>query len=87
MILVTNIAFAGLVVAALLCLVRLLRGDSVADRIIALDSIVVITVSGIAVLSARTRDGTFLDVLVVAALIGFTATVTVARFIEQRGAR
>ena len=87
MILVTNIAFGGLVLAALLCLVRLLRGDSVADRIVALDSLVVVTVSGIAVLSARTGDGTFLDVLVVAALIGFTATVTVARFIEQRGAR
>ena len=87
MILVTNLAFGGLVVAAVLCLVRLLRGDSVADRVVALDALIVVTVSGIAVHSARTGDGTFLDVLVVASLIGFTATVTVARFIEQRGAR
>ena len=43
-------------------------------------------VSAVAVQSARTADGTYLDVLVVAALLGFTGTITVARFIERRGA-
>jgi multicomponent Na+:H+ antiporter subunit F len=46
----------------------------------------VVLVSGIAVQAARTGDGTYLDVLVVTALLGFLGTVTVARFIERRGA-
>jgi multisubunit Na+/H+ antiporter MnhF subunit len=46
----------------------------------------VVIVSGIAVHAARTGEGLYLDVLVVAALLGFVSTVTVARFIERRGA-
>jgi multicomponent Na+:H+ antiporter subunit F len=87
MIVVTNLAFAALALAAASCLARLLRGPSLADRIVALDLLLVITVSGIAVSSARAREGVFLDVHVVAALLGFVGTVTVARFIERRGAR
>lgn len=84
---VTMICFALLALAALLCLRRLVIGASLADRIIALDSLLIVIVSGVAVQAARTGDGTFLDVLVVAALIAFIGTVTVARFIERRGAR
>jgi multicomponent Na+:H+ antiporter subunit F len=83
---VTTIALAGLAVSAVLCMARLVRSGSLADRIVALDSLLVVLVSGIAVQAARTGDGTYLDVLVVTALLGFLGTVTVARFIERRGA-
>jgi multicomponent Na+:H+ antiporter subunit F len=82
----STIALAGLAVSAVLCGARLVRGGSFADRIVALDAMLVVLVSGIAVQAARTGDGTYLDVLVVAALLGFLGTVTVARFIERRGA-
>jgi multicomponent Na+:H+ antiporter subunit F len=59
---------------------------SLPDRIVALDTLLVVIVSGIAVHAARTGEGLYLDVLVVAALLGFVSTVTVARFIERRGA-
>lgn len=83
---VTTIAFGGLAFAALLCLARLVRGRSVADRIVALDLLLVITVSGIAVTAVATGSGVFLDALVVTALLGFIGTVTVARYMERRGA-
>ena len=83
---VTSVALGGLVVAGLLCLLRLLRGPSLADRIVALDALLVLIVSGIAIDAARTGEGTYLEVLVVAALLGFVGTVNVARFIERRGA-
>jgi multicomponent Na+:H+ antiporter subunit F len=83
---VTNVAFGVLSVAAALFLLRLIRGKSLADRIISLDALLGVVVSGIAVLAARTGSGIFLDALVVAALLGFVGTVTVARFIERRGA-
>lgn len=80
------VGLAALAVAAALFFVRLVRGPSLADRIVALDAILVVIVSGIAVQAARTRDGIYLDALVVAALLGFVGTITVARFIERRGA-
>jgi multicomponent Na+:H+ antiporter subunit F len=83
---VAALAFAGLSAAAFLCVVRLVRGPSLADRIVALDALLIVIVSGIAVDAARTGVGTYLEVLVVAALLGFVGTVNVARFIESRGA-
>ena len=83
---VTTIAFAILALSGVLCLARLVRGSSVADRIVALDLLLVLTVSGIAVTAIATDSGVFLDVLVVAALLGFIGTVTVARYMERRGA-
>lgn len=76
-----------LAIAATLCLLRLWRGESLADRIVALDTLLVIVVSGLAVDAVRRGSGEFLDVAVVAALLGFTGTSLVARFIERRGAR
>lgn len=83
----TTIVLVLLAVAAALCVVRLLRGVSLTDRIVALDTLLVTIVSGIAVQAARTGSGVYLDVMVVAALLGFTGTALVARFIEGRGAR
>ncbi len=86
MTLVTTIAFTVLAASGLLCIARLVRGSSLADRIVALDALLVVIVSGIGVHAVRTGDGVYLDVMVVAALLGFIGTVTVARFIERRGA-
>lgn len=82
----TSVAFFGIAVSGFLCLLRLVRGPSLADRIVALDALLILIVTGIAVDAARTGEGTYLDVLVVAALLGFVGTVNVARFIERRGA-
>ncbi len=83
---VPALAIVGILVAGVFCVIRLVRGPSLADRIVALDALLILIVSGIAIDAARTGDGTYLDVLVVAALLGFVGTVNVARFIERRGA-
>lgn len=77
--------FAGLAIAALLVLVRLVLGPSVPDRIVALDTLLQVVVAGIAVAAAVTGEGSFLAVLVAVALLGFLGSVTVARFVERRG--
>ena len=76
-----------LAIAAILCLVRLVRGSSLADRIIALDALLIVVAIGIGVETARTGQGTYLEALLVVALIAFIGTTTVARFIERRGSR
>ncbi|MFT5563989.1 MAG: multicomponent Na+:H+ antiporter subunit F [Myxococcota bacterium] len=73
--------------AGLLCLLSMLRGRSFPDRAVALDTLLVVVVCGIAVDAARIGSGAYLDVLVVASLLGFTGTALVARFVERRGAR
>jgi multicomponent Na+:H+ antiporter subunit F len=81
----TMIALGMLALAALLCVIRLLIGRGLADRIVALDSLLLMVVSGLAVQAAITGEDTYLDVMVVSALLAFTGTSMVANFIERRG--
>lgn len=72
-------------VAAVLFVVRLIGARSVADRMVALDSLLLAIVAGIALNAARTADGTYLNVMVVTALLAFVGTALIARFITRRG--
>lgn len=74
----------GLVLLSLLFgFLRLARGPSFSDRVVALDMMTVSIVAFCAMLAVRTRVAAFLDVGIVLALIGFLATVALARFAER----
>lgn len=79
------LAFVLLGLAAAGFLARLILGPSIADRIIALDGLLLIVVSALAVDAARTGRTTFVDAIVVIGLLGFVGTAVAARFIERRG--
>lgn len=81
-----TVATVLLGVGAACFLVRALLGPSLADRVVALDGLVVSIVALVLVESIRTRTAWFLDVAVVVAFVGFLGTVAGARFIERRGA-
>lgn len=80
------IAYVLLGLGALCALVRLVKGPSLADRIVATDLMLVLLVCGVGVFTVHTGRGLYLDLMVVAGVLGFLGTVTVARFIERRGA-
>lgn len=82
---VATACHAVLAISGALCAARIARGPSLADRVLALDMLLIVGVAGVAVESARTRSGIYLDVLLVVALIAFIGTTAVARFIERRG--
>lgn len=84
---VTTICLVGLAVAAILCVARIVTTASAADRVLALDTFLIVVVVGVAIGAARTGDGTYLDVLLVVALVAFIGTTAVGRFMERRGAR
>lgn len=84
---VTTICLVVLAFSAALCVGRIVRGDSVADRVLALDTLLVVIVVGVGVNAARTGSGVYLDVLLVVALVAFIGTTAVGRFIERRGTR
>ena len=79
------------VALALLAAVGLLRFPDVFSRMHAATKpatlgLLLVVVAGIAVGSVVTGGGDFLAVLVAVSLLGFVGTVTVARFVERRGA-
>ena len=78
---VAVIAYALLGSGALLALVRLALGPSLLDRVVATDTLLVITSAGLAVYAALARDPTVVPVLVVVSLLGFVGSVSVARYI------
>lgn len=81
----TAVAAAALVVAAACFVARAVAGPSLADRIVAIDGLVVTLVGLTLVRSMRTGSTSFLAVAVVVAFIGFVGTAAAARFVEQRG--
>jgi multicomponent Na+:H+ antiporter subunit F len=66
---------------ALLALVRLARGPSLLDRVVATDTLLVIISAGLAVYAALDRNPTVVPVLVVVALLAFVGSVSVARYV------
>lgn len=87
MTMVTTIAGALLVVGAIAAVIRVALGPSLADRMVALDTLLFIGVGGLGVYVVRSGDTTYVPVLVVAVLIAFLGTVVVARYIEAETRR
>ena len=81
----TAIAFSLLALAALATLVRLARGPSLGDRILALDMMSLIVAAAIAVFAVRTGLYLYLDIAVALALLAFLATIAFTRYLISRG--
>ena len=64
---------------------RLLRGPSLADRVIGIDGMIVDRHEPVIVQAMDTGRGAFLPAAVVLALVSFISTSVVARYIEGRG--
>jgi len=84
---VVTISQIALGLGALVALVRAIKGPSLADRIIAVDLILLLTAGGFAMEAARGGTQLFWPLVTVVALVAFTGTVFVARFIEWRDTR
>jgi multicomponent Na+:H+ antiporter subunit F len=76
-----------LALAGALTLWRLVRGPSVLDRSVALDALTSICLIAVALVACVQRSGALLPVLLVISLVGFTGSVTVARFAAGRDGR
>lgn len=80
---ILGITLVALAIAALFAAIRVVMGPSLADRVAALDVMLVALMSGIAANAGARGDSTNLDILVVIAIVAFTATVAASRFIEH----
>ena len=79
------VIYGVLALAFALFAYRLGRGPTLADRVIAVDGLLVAAISALLVNAMDTGRGAFLQVAVMLTLVGFISTAVIARFIEGRG--
>jgi multisubunit Na+/H+ antiporter MnhF subunit len=84
---IADIVIGIFLVAGLLAGIRLVRGPNLVDRVISLDAALVALMGAIGTQVAETGDTLYIGILVVIAIVAFTATVVLSRFIETTGRR
>ncbi len=81
---VLTIALPLLTLAVLVVFIRLVRGPSLPDRVVALDLMTTLGVGIIAAYAIGTNQAIFLDIATIIALISFLGTIAFAYYIQKR---
>ena len=84
--LTTLIALVLLGLALLISVVRIIVGPTLGDRVLALDLMTVVAMGFVGTIAIRTGRMLYLDIAIALALLGFLATVALARYILSRAA-
>jgi len=75
------IAFVALAVGQVLAMVRLVKGPSTGDRILALDTMVIFAIGLIVLMGIAQGTGLYFEASMIIAMLGFVSTVALARFV------
>jgi len=70
-------------VALIVTFIRLVKGPTLPDRVVAMDLIGVLVVGLIVVLAGRSGVRATLDAAIVIALVGFLGTIAYATYVER----
>lgn len=81
---ISSVALILVTASIVLAFVRVLRGPSLPDRVMALDMIGLMAVSVIVLTAIASDEPVLMDAAIALALISFLGTLAFARFIEQR---
>ena len=71
-------------ISVLLVFFRFIKGPGVVDRVIALDLLITIGISIIAMYSVINNQPTFLDIAMILSLIAFLGTVAFSYYLQRR---
>ena len=82
-----NFGFVMVFLTVGFAFLRLVLGPSLPDRVVALDMMTVAIVAFCGLAAVKYSDPAFLDVALALALVGFLATVALARFAERQRLR
>ena len=80
----TLLSLPLLMVGVVFAFIRVLRGPSLPDRVIALDILSVFGIGIIVAFAIATDQPVFIDVASVLALVSFLGTVAFAAYVERR---
>jgi multicomponent Na+:H+ antiporter subunit F len=70
--------------AIALAFVRLVRGPSLPDRVVALDLMTTLGIAVVATYAIATDQAIFIDVATIVALVSFLGTIAFAYYVEKR---
>lgn len=76
-----HVSLGMLFLAMVLALIRLLRGPSVPDRVLALDTVFVNTVGVVLVLGIWLETNIYFEAVLIIAMMGFIGTVALAKYV------
>lgn len=80
-----QVSLALLSISLLLIVIRIVRGPTLPDRVVALDMLVAVGIGFIAAIGVQTDYYLYIDIAIALGLVGFLATVAFARFVLNRG--
>ena len=78
-----NFALGAVGLATLLCGWRLLRGPSLIDRVLALDTLYINVVALVILLGIQRRSSLLFEAALIVAMLGFVSTVALARYLSR----
>ncbi len=78
------VVFGLIGIGILFTIFRLVKGPSLADRAVAIDTLNIIVVGVIALIAVVYNNGLFLDIAIVYAILAFLETVVYARYLEGK---
>jgi multisubunit Na+/H+ antiporter MnhF subunit len=81
--LVCEACLVALMVSAALCVYRLVIGPDVADRAVALDTLTMVFIGIVCVLSMQWTSALYFDAVWILTLVGFLGSAAIARYLEQ----
>lgn len=84
MTIIAYLSLGCLATAGVIGVLRVVRRTTLGDRAVAFDMLTSVLTCGLLVSAGITIDGLNLDLAVLLGLLGFVASVAIARFIESR---
>ena len=72
------------IMAGVFCLIRILRGPTASDRIVAVDMLGILIVGLCALLTIVTKRNWYLDIAIAWALQSFISTLALSKFLQGR---
>lgn len=74
-----------LLLAAVLCLYRITKGPTAADRIVAVDILGILIIGFCAIMTISTGRSWYIDIGIAWALQSFIGTLALAKYLERKG--
>ena len=75
------IAFTLLAISMLLCLLRLLKGPDLPDRILALDTLYINAIALVIVLGIYLKSSLYFEAALLIAILGFVGTIALCKYL------
>ncbi|MEI1422764.1 Na(+)/H(+) antiporter subunit F1 [Bacillus cabrialesii] len=81
--LILQIALGIMAVSTLLYVLRVIKGPSVPDRVVALDAIGINLIAITALVSILLKTSAFLDIILLLGILSFIGTIAFSKFLEK----